>query len=102
MAYLNSTQAQDSDSGGGQFSVRTVSTSLKDTMKLVVFVGALLLADAQADRQSDGYKRAAEHLHKFMNSSVDPCNDFYEYTCGNYKVTFVEKAKNTNVSLEHL
>lgn len=57
--------------------------------RLLFIVGALLLVHAQADRQSDGYKHAAEHLYKFMNPSADPCNDFYEYACGNYKVIFV-------------
>lgn len=37
-------------------------------------------------------KRLLDDLNKRMNSSMDPCDDFYEYACGNWK-NVVERPK---------
>lgn len=34
----------------------------------------------------EGFKEAAKLLEMNMNTSAQPCQDFVEYTCGNYKV----------------
>ncbi|EPB75334.1 hypothetical protein ANCCEY_05548 [Ancylostoma ceylanicum] len=31
-----------------------------------------------------GYKIASSYLREAMNLSVDPCEDFFEFTCGNW------------------
>ncbi|GMS85785.1 hypothetical protein PENTCL1PPCAC_7960, partial [Pristionchus entomophagus] len=33
---------------------------------------------------SDGFKDASELLHRAVNLTADPCEDFYSYSCGNW------------------
>ena len=37
----------------------------------------------------DAYKEIAKLLSETMDTSVKPCEDFYKYACGNYKVSNV-------------
>ncbi|KAK6060670.1 hypothetical protein COOONC_01669 [Cooperia oncophora] len=40
--------------------------------------------DKHDSSESPGYKLASEMLTKSINFSVDPCVDFFEFTCGNW------------------
>lgn len=33
-----------------------------------------------------GYKDAAPYTLSLMDSTADPCQDFFQYACGNYQV----------------
>lgn len=59
------------------------------TYSSLTTVGTFFLHYAACDHQAAGFKRAAEILYKFMDTTADPCNDFYQYACGNYAVHYL-------------
>ncbi|KAK6054549.1 hypothetical protein COOONC_07945 [Cooperia oncophora] len=46
--------------------------------------GISVKCDERDASESPGYKLASEMLTKNMNFSVDPCEDFFEFTCGKW------------------
>ncbi|KAK0424874.1 hypothetical protein QR680_008899 [Steinernema hermaphroditum] len=40
--------------------------------------------DTEGGGASDGFKEAARFLSEALDTSVDPCEDFYNFTCGNF------------------
>ncbi|KAH8251551.1 hypothetical protein KR038_001802 [Drosophila bunnanda] len=58
-------------------------------VQLPVESGARSLADVpdrtnEEESSADFLRNYAEHMKSYMNLSVAPCDNFYEYACGNY------------------
>ncbi|XP_073820346.1 uncharacterized protein [Musca autumnalis] len=53
---------------------------------LILWVSDCRGSPVLSDKDAAAVQRhtKAEELLKYMNKSVDPCEDFYEYVCGNY------------------
>lgn len=53
--------------------------------KVTVLLVTLSLVAMRASASVEGYTAAAKIMLDGMNQSADPCNDFYNYACGNWK-----------------
>ncbi|XP_061399308.1 neprilysin-21-like [Musca vetustissima] len=53
-------------------------------LPLVLGVWQIQSSPVQINNETADRKTKAEELLKYMNKSVDSCEDFYDYVCGNY------------------